>query len=128
MEAASKRRSSLMAASGAGGLDAILDDRRKKARDLASRGWPSYPNGLAPKQTTDDVRAAAGALPSDPTDTDPRFSIGGRLKSARRVGKMMFCDLWDRKGRLQIQIRKDLVGDETFEKAKLLDIGDIVLV
>jgi lysyl-tRNA synthetase, class II len=108
--------------------DAIIEDRRKKARDLASRGWPSYPNGLAPKHTTLDVRNAPGEVVSDPAENSPRFSIGGRLRSARRVGKMMFCDLWDRKGRLQIQIRKDLVGDETFEKAKLLDIGDLVLV
>jgi lysyl-tRNA synthetase class 2 len=117
-----------MAAPGAGGLDAILDDRRKKARELAAKGWPSHPNGMAPRHTTDDVKNAPGGVVSEPTEADPRFSIGGRLKSARRVGKMMFCDLWDRKGRLQIQIRKDLVGEETFERAKLLDIGDIILV
>ncbi len=117
-----------MANSGSGGLKAILDERSQKAKDLAARGWPSYPNGMAPAHTTADVRDAPGDAPPEPGDGDPRFSVGGRLKSARRMGKVMFCDLWDRRGRIQIQIRKDLVGETTYDKVKLLDIGDIVLV
>jgi lysyl-tRNA synthetase class 2 len=113
---------------GDGGIDAILRERRQKADDLAKRGWPSHPNGMSPEHTTADVRSAPGDPPSEPPPDAPRFSLGGRLKSVRRMGKVMFCDLWDRRGKVQLQIRKDLIGEALYENAKLLDMGDIVLV
>ena len=112
----------------AGGIEEILRRRREKATRLAEGGWPSFPNGIVVPQTTKDVREAAGEPNNQPDAGDPRFRIGGRLLAVRDGGKQMFCDLWDREGRLQIQIRKDAIGETVFKQCKLLDIGDLIVV
>ena len=115
-------------AAAAGGLDELLRLRRQKAERLAELGWPPFPNGFSVPHTTADVRAAGGEAPTEPADEDPRFHIGGRLLAVRAMGKASFLDLWDQGGRLQLQVRKDLVGEEVYARVKLLDIGDIVVV
>ena len=112
----------------AGGIEEILRRRREKATRLAEQGWASFPNGIAVPHTAAEVRAADGEPPNKPGDDDPTYRIGGRLLAVRDGGKQMFCDLWDRTGRLQLQIRKDVVGEDIFKQCKLLDIGDIVAV
>jgi len=113
---------------GAGGIQEILRLRKEKADKLAEQGWPSYPSGFEVKHTTAEAKAKAGTEPSDPSDEDPRFRLAGRLMAKRDGGKAMFCDLWDREGRLQLHIKKNLVGDEAYANCKLLDVGDIVVV
>lgn len=53
-------------------------------------------------------------------------SIAGRMMSRRDMGKANFIDISDSKGRIQVYIRKDDVGDEVFADYKTWDIGDIV--
>lgn len=111
----------------AGGIDAILKKRREKAERLAEEGWPSFPNGFDVPHTTDDVRAG-DEHPTEITEGAPIFTVAGRLLAVRDGGKNMFCDLWDRRGKIQLQVKKDIVGEDTFAKCKQLDIGDIVVV
>ncbi len=53
-------------------------------------------------------------------------SVAGRLMSLRKMGKASFAHLMDRAGRIQIYIKQDEVGSETYTIFKLLDIGDII--
>ena len=53
-------------------------------------------------------------------------SVAGRLMSKRGMGKVSFCDLQDGSGRVQLYVRKDLVGEETYTWFKKCDIGDII--
>ncbi len=53
-------------------------------------------------------------------------SIAGRMMSRRDMGKANFIDIADSKGRIQVYIRKDDVGDDVFAYYKTWDIGDIV--
>ena len=53
-------------------------------------------------------------------------SIAGRLMSKRGMGKVSFCDLMDESGRVQLYVRRDLVGEEDYSWFKKCDIGDIV--
>jgi lysyl-tRNA synthetase class 2 len=55
-----------------------------------------------------------------------QVSLAGRLMSKRVMGKVTFCDLQDREGRIQLYIRRDLVGEEPYKVIKKYDIGDIV--
>jgi lysyl-tRNA synthetase class 2 len=57
---------------------------------------------------------------------DKGVTLAGRLMSKRRMGKVGFGDLADRYGRIQIFAKKDVLGDEEFERFKKLDIGDII--
>ena len=53
-------------------------------------------------------------------------SIAGRLMSKRGMGKVSFCDLQDKEGRIQLYTRKDEMDEEEYNRFKKYDIGDIV--
>ena len=53
-------------------------------------------------------------------------SMAGRLMSKRDMGKAFFADLQDDKGRIQLYVRVDDLGEESFNEFKKWDIGDIV--
>ena len=52
--------------------------------------------------------------------------IAGRLMSKRGQGKVMFSDLQDNSGRIQLFVKIDEMGEEEFNRFKKNDIGDIV--
>lgn len=54
--------------------------------------------------------------------------IAGRMMSRRDMGKANFIDVHDRTGRMQVYVRIDDVGEDTFQSFKKWDIGDIVEV
>ena len=53
-------------------------------------------------------------------------SVAGRLMSKRGMGKVSFCDLQDKTGRIQIYARKDEMDEDNYNHFKKYDIGDIV--
>ncbi len=53
-------------------------------------------------------------------------SVAGRLMSKRGMGKVIFCDLQDNAGRIQLYLKFDEMSPEIFEECRKLDIGDIV--
>ncbi len=52
--------------------------------------------------------------------------VAGRLMSKRGMGKVLFCDLSDRDGKIQLFIKQDMLGEEKYAEVKKYDIGDIV--
>ena len=52
--------------------------------------------------------------------------VAGRLMSKRGMGKVLFCDLQDNAGRIQLFVKIDEMGEEEFNRFKRNDIGDIV--
>jgi len=53
-------------------------------------------------------------------------SLAGRIMAKREMGKAIFLDIQDDKGRIQLYINKKDVGDELFEDIEKGDIGDII--
>ncbi|MBR1781708.1 MAG: lysine--tRNA ligase, partial [Oscillospiraceae bacterium] len=68
------------------------------------------------------------------TDITERFeemegktvTIAGRLMSKRGMGKVSFCDLQDKLGRVQLYVRRDLIGEDEYAWFKKYDTGDLV--
>ncbi|CAG0962671.1 partial lysyl-tRNA synthetase, class II, partial [Geobacteraceae bacterium] len=54
------------------------------------------------------------------------FVVAGRIIALRSFGKAAFIQLQDRKGRIQLYVRKDTVGADSFETFESFDIGDII--
>ena len=52
--------------------------------------------------------------------------VAGRLMSKRGMGKVSFCDLQDKDGRIQLYARQDEMDEAVYKKFKKFDIGDIV--
>ena len=57
---------------------------------------------------------------------EKEVSVAGRIMSRRGHGKVSFMDLQDSKGKIQIFIKIDIIGEENYNKLNLLDIGDII--
>ena len=70
--------------------------------------------------TSEQVKSNFDAMEGKPV------KIAGRLMSKRGMGKVSFCDLQDRDGRIQLYARQDEMDEETYKKLKKYDIGDIV--
>ncbi len=88
-------------------------------------GINPYPNDFKPSHTSADFHAAydnVQELPEDPEN----FIVAGRIIARRSFGKAAFIQLQDRKGRLQLYIKRDTIGDKAFAFFETFDIGDII--
>jgi lysyl-tRNA synthetase class 2 len=56
---------------------------------------------------------------------NPAVKIAGRLIAMRRMGKASFAHLQDHKGKIQIYLKKDDIGD-AYDAFRLMDLGDIL--
>jgi lysyl-tRNA synthetase, class II len=105
----------------------IIAHRREKAETLRARGVNPFGNGVAPAHLAADLQARYGEAPAEEIAKDPGvWSLAGRVLAARSFGKAAFLKVQDRSGSLQVWVKKDKVGDATFEIFKLLDVGDVV--
>ena len=57
---------------------------------------------------------------------EKQVSVAGRIMSRRGHGKVSFMDLQDSKGKIQIFVKMDAIGEEAYKNLGLLDLGDIV--
>ncbi|MBM3329991.1 MAG: lysine--tRNA ligase [Calditrichaeota bacterium] len=105
-------------------LDHILRARREKLARIRELGIDPYPPGVEKVSSTADLLAQFDAL----ADAETPVAIAGRLMSIRLMGKAAFCDLQDASGRLQVYLKKDVIGDDIWELFSHLDIGDIVRI
>ena len=101
------------------------DDRRAKLDDLRARGVEPFPHSFPGAQPAASVHAAHGDLEAG-EETEVAYRVAGRLAARRGHGGAAFLDVVDRSGRLQVQARRDVLGDESFERLLSLDLGDIV--
>lgn len=106
-------------------LSELLLQRRRKVNDLWAAGINPYPNDYKPEHTSADVIAAFGEIEQIEAP-DAEFSLAGRIIARRSFGKAAFIQLQDRKGRIQIYVRKDDLGEEMFAQFESFDIGDII--
>ena len=104
-----------------------LQQRREKAEALEQLGVKLYTNRFKPANIIRDIVPKGEHLQAEEHEQSGElFSIAGRVMSMRKFGKAAFCNLADRSGQIQIYLKKEILGDEEFEKFKKWDIGDIV--
>ena len=102
-------------------LSEILRVRREKLSALQSEGRDPF-------QETKFVVSCRAQEIKDRFDEleGTEITIAGRLMSKRGMGKVSFCDLQDRTGRIQLYARKDEMDEADYNRFKKYDIGDIV--
>ena len=59
-------------------------------------------------------------------ETDRAYRVAGRMVARRDQGGAAFIDLADRDGKIQLHAKKDVLGDESFDRLVSLDIGDLI--
>jgi lysyl-tRNA synthetase class 2 len=111
-----------------------------KIEELRAAGVEPYPNGLTVTHTSTELHARFVGV--EMPDPEP-VAIGGRVMFRNRMGKVMFLRIQDRGepsvddvdsdgtpvkrgGMIQVFVRKNDVGEESYERLKKLDIGDFL--
>ncbi len=104
----------------------IIAERRAKLARLREKGQ-AYPNDFVREHLAADLHSAHGAATKeDLQSAAPRACVAGRMMLKRLMGKASFATLQDMSGRIQVYVKADLVGAETYEAFKHWDLGDIV--
>jgi lysyl-tRNA synthetase class 2 len=106
-------------------LSELLLQRRRKVDALWEAGVNPYPNDFKPLHTSAEVIAAYGDKEQFDAGNE-QYVVAGRILARRSFGKAAFIQLQDRKGRIQVYVKKDDIGAEAFESFESFDIGDIV--
>ena len=102
-------------------LNDQMQVRREKLAALQAEGRDPF------VRTKYDFNADSAAIKADYERFEGKtVKVAGRLMSKRGQGKVMFCDLQDRTGRIQIFVKIDELGEEEYNRFRKYDIGDIV--
>ena len=102
-------------------LNDILRVRREKLAALQEAGEdPFEQTRFAWDTTSRQIKENFDAMEGK------AVKVAGRLMSKRGMGKVSFCDLQDRDGRIQLYARQDEMDEAVYKKFKKFDIGDIV--
>ena len=104
-----------------------VEVRKEKLARLRAAGVEPYPNDFKPTQSASEIAskfadASEQALAEAPKD----LCVAGRIVAIRRMGKASFFHIQDRRGRLQVYIQQNRVGEEVYNLFRTLDVGDIV--
>jgi lysyl-tRNA synthetase class 2 len=103
----------------------LLAARRRKLEALREAGVDPFPHAYPGVQAIAGVKQPhEGLEPGEETNAGVR--VAGRLAARRGQGKMAFLDLVDRSGRIQLQARADVLGQESLDRLVSLDLGDLI--
>lgn len=101
-------------------LNEVMRIRRQKLERLKELGINPYPYKFNRTDFSKDILDQLNKY------TGKKVSVAGRLMSIREHGKVSFGHVMDLKGKIQIYVRQDEVGESKYEIFNLLDIGDII--
>ncbi len=103
----------------------LAEVRLQKLRQIEALGLDPWGQRFDDKQPIGEIRLlpAAGF---DETKPGPKVRAAGRIVRARPGGKLMFFEIWDQTGRVQLMVRVNKITPQEWAVAQLLDFGDIV--
>ena len=102
-------------------LNHVLQARRDKLAELQAAGKDPF------VITKYDVTAHSSDVKENYEELEGKeVAVAGRMMFKRVMGKASFCNLQDLKGRIQVYVARDSVGEEPYKDFKKMDIGDIV--
>lgn len=103
-------------------LNDLQKQRREKLDKLVELGQNPYAYSF-PRT---DLAAETLTEFENTGDETEEVALAGRLMAIRRMGKAAFAHLMDRSGRIQLYVKKDVVGDEAYAMFRLTDLGDFI--
>jgi len=108
------------------GLQELRRQRLLKLQEIKNFKKDPYPYSYPVTCHVQDLLDKYASLPPGQEDNNFEVFLAGRLIAIREHGKSNFCDLQDCSGKIQIYLRQDVLGKESFNLFKKLDIGDIL--
>ncbi|NWF92549.1 MAG: lysine--tRNA ligase [Syntrophaceae bacterium] len=105
----------------------LIQQRIRKLEKLRREGRDPFPNNFKVTHTSKDLHDAFGSMSEEELrSVQETFSIAGRILAIRSFGKAGFVQVQDQKGRIQAYFQKDVVGEQSFQLFKTVDIGDFL--
>ena len=101
-------------------INQIIDFRKEKLNKLKELGINPYPHKFSPSHKSIEILDGFNNL------ENKIVCIAGRIMALRKMGKASFIHVMDEKGRIQVFIKKDNVGENIYDAFKLMDIGDFI--
>lgn len=96
--------------------------RIDKMHKIEEHGWKPFGHRYLWTHRAADISAQFEELSANET----QVKMAGRVMAIRGHGKTCFMDMQDKTGRIQVYVRKDVIGEENYALIKLMDIGDTV--
>ena len=90
-------------------------------KDRAPVNTDGMDEEAAKQAITDDYNERRAIMDAKPIEV----SIAGRMMFKRVMGKASFCNIQDLKGKIQVYVARDVIGEEPYAEFKKSDIGDI---
>ncbi|MGB5895071.1 MAG: lysine--tRNA ligase [Ignavibacteriaceae bacterium] len=97
----------------------LIKRRYEELHELNEKGFQPYAYSFDVDSDSEDIKE------NYKEDDKRNVRIAGRIMAIRRMGKASFAHIMDHKGRIQMYLRKDEIGDQ-YAAFKLMDIGDII--
>ncbi|MCF6094670.1 lysine--tRNA ligase [Microaerobacter geothermalis] len=108
-------------------LNELLLVRRQKLDELRQMGVDPFGVKFVPTESAQEILDRYAQIEKEELDKmEVEVSIAGRIMAKRGHGKAGFAHIQDRTNRIQIYVRLDTVGDQSYRVFELCDIGDIV--
>jgi len=104
----------------------LYQERVAKLQRMRDRGIDPYPPRYDRTHSSEETVAAFVAWEADPKGDAPSASVAGRVSAMRTMGKVIFLDLRDGDGRIQVLVRTNGVPEGDLETLKDTDLGDIL--
>lgn len=96
--------------------------RKDKLEKIKELGFNPYPYKFEPSHSVPELKSKQEALLA----LEETVSVAGRMMAIRGKGKAMFAQISDKHERIQIYIRKDVVGEDLYSLIGLCDMGDFL--
>ena len=96
--------------------------RIDKMHKIEEHGWKPFGYRFLYTHRAADIAAQFDEL----SEKETEVKMAGRIMAIRGHGKTCFMDMLDKTGRIQVYVRKDVIGEENYALIKLMDIGDTV--
>jgi lysyl-tRNA synthetase class 2 len=106
-------------------VETLRAHRRGKLDELRRRGLDPYPPRFRVDGRVSELVARFAPRDAASLETEaPRVRVAGRVTAIRSHGKATFVDFSDGDGRIQVHIKRDVVGEASFALLETLDLGD----
>lgn len=102
-----------------------FQQRQRKLEQIQALGYEAFPREFRWTDTPADlVRRYSDATGSDLETNRKETRVAGRVTAYRLMGKAGFAHIQGAGKRIQIYVKKDVVGEKGFRLFQLLDLGD----
>ena len=99
-----------------------MQNRIDKMHKIEEHGWRPFGHRFEWTHRSADVKEQFESL----AEAEAEVKLAGRVMAIRGHGKTCFMDMQDKTGRMQLYVRKDVLGEEDYSLVKMMDIGDTI--